>query len=163
VEKNSSFGSSSSSPSMTNLPPIRVRVEDPRVGVEEQFAQMTYAQVVQKHDDGYGLLSAPPPPIPVSISAVGTAISTNPAGGSSEHLNRLLSDDERSDQGVPVSFRKPPLPVLQPVPHKTGTCYNLPSPDSVARYLSIFLFAFTVYSGPQLRTSLICSLQIISA
>ncbi|KAG6752903.1 hypothetical protein POTOM_042943 [Populus tomentosa] len=137
VEKNSSFGSSSSSPSMTNLPPIRVRVEDPRVGVEEQFAQMTYAQVVQKHDDGYGLLSAPPPPIPVSTSAVGTAISTNPAGGSSEHLNRLLSDDERSDQGVPVSFRKPPLPVLQPVPHKTGTCYNLPSPDSVASDSSI--------------------------
>ncbi|CAK7349675.1 unnamed protein product [Dovyalis caffra] len=134
VEKNSSFGSSSSSPSMSNLPPIRVRVEDSRVGVEEQFGQMTFAQVVQKHDDGYGLLSAPPPPIPISLAAVGTAISTNPAGGSSDHLNRLLSDDERSDQGVPVSFRKPPLPVLQPVQHKggTGTCYNLPSPDSVA-------------------------------
>ncbi|KAJ6765034.1 OCTICOSAPEPTIDE/PHOX/BEM1P FAMILY PROTEIN [Salix koriyanagi] len=104
MEKNSSFGSSSSSPSMTNLPPIRVRVEDPRIGFEEQFAQMTYAQVVQKNDDGYGFLSAPPPPIPVSITAVGSAISTNPAGGSSENLNRLLSDDERSDQGVPISF-----------------------------------------------------------
>ncbi|KAJ6418555.1 hypothetical protein OIU84_001837 [Salix udensis] len=137
MEKNSSFGSSSSSPSMTSLPPIRVRVEDPRVGFEEQFAQMTYAQVVQKNDDGYGLLSAPPPPIPVSISAVGAAISTNPAGGSSENLNRLLSDDERSDQGVPISFRKPPLPVLQPVPHKPGAYHNLPSPDSVASDSSI--------------------------
>uniref|UniRef100_A0A6N2KBF9 PB1 domain-containing protein n=1 Tax=Salix viminalis TaxID=40686 RepID=A0A6N2KBF9_SALVM len=137
MEKNSSFGSSSSSPSMTSLPPIRVRVEDPRVGFEEQFAQMTYAQVVQKNDDGYGFLSAPPPPIPVSISAVGAAISTNPAGGSSENLNRLLSDDERSDQGVPISFRKPPLPVLHPCLTSPVAYHNLPSPDSVASDSSI--------------------------
>ncbi|KAJ6359141.1 hypothetical protein OIU76_000787 [Salix suchowensis] len=110
MEKNSSFGSSSSSPSMTNLPPIRVRVEDPRVGFEEQFAQMTYAQAVQKNDDGYGL-------------SICSATSN--------------SDDERSDQGVPVSFRKPPLPVLQPVPHKPGAYHNLPSPDSVASDSSI--------------------------
>ena len=48
-------------------------------------------------------------------------------------MNRVFSDDERSDQGVPVGFRKPPLP-LQPVQHKAGASYNLPSPDSVARY-----------------------------
>ncbi|EEF37505.1 conserved hypothetical protein [Ricinus communis] len=132
----SSFGSSSSSPSMCNLPPIRVRVEDQKVGIEEQFAQMTFAQAVQKQYDGYGLLAtavAPLPPLPTAVAAAGMASSLSPAGGSSEHLNRVLSDDERSDQGVPVTFRKkPPLP-LQPVQHKAGACgYNLPSPDSVA-------------------------------
>ncbi|KAG5233946.1 octicosapeptide/Phox/Bem1p domain-containing family protein [Salix suchowensis] len=137
MEKNSSFGSSSSSPSMTNLPPIRVRVEDPRVGFEEQFAQMTYAQAVQKNDDGYGLLSAPPPPIPVSLSAVGAAISTNPAGGSSEHLNRLLSDDERSDQGVSSKFSQTTTSCTAARASQPGAYHNLPSPDSVASDSSI--------------------------
>lgn len=136
VENGSSFGSSSSSPSMCNLPPIRVRVEDRhRVSAEEQFAQTTFAQVVQKQDDGYGLLSAALPPLPTALATVGNVAALNPAGGSSENLNRALSDDERSDQGVPVTFRKPPLP-LQPVQHKPCAFgYNLPSPDSVARYM----------------------------
>ncbi|OMO49495.1 Phox/Bem1p [Corchorus olitorius] len=59
--------------------------------------------------------------------------------GSSDNLNRILSDDERSDQGVPVGFRKPPLP-LQPLPlqqRPSGGYNNLPSPDSVASDSSI--------------------------
>ncbi|KAF2325766.1 hypothetical protein GH714_039459 [Hevea brasiliensis] len=99
VENCSSFGSSSSSPSMCNLPPIRVRVEGHhKVGVEEQFAQMTFAQVVQKQDDGCGLLSAALPPLPTAVAAVGNVATLNPAGGSSENLSRVLSDDEISDQ-----------------------------------------------------------------
>ncbi|KDP35167.1 hypothetical protein JCGZ_10701 [Jatropha curcas] len=136
--------SSSSSPSMSNLPPIRVRVEDSlhKAGIEEQFARMTFAQVLQKQDDGYGggLMSAAPPPLPTTVAVVGTVASINPAGGSSEHLNRVLSDDDRSDQGtVPVTFRKPPLPLLQTVQHKAvgASSYNLPSPDSVASDTSI--------------------------
>ncbi|XWS60975.1 hypothetical protein CRYUN_Cryun07bG0085200 [Craigia yunnanensis] len=140
VEKTSFFGSSSSSPSMSNLPPIRVRVDqaggakvqDQRIGIEEQFAQISFATNIHKQDDGYGAALAALPPHPVSV---GTAMVT-PAGGSSDNLNRILSDDERSDQGVPVGFRKPPLP-LQPVQQKVCGTYNLPSPDSVASDSSI--------------------------
>ncbi|XVE58751.1 hypothetical protein DITRI_Ditri04bG0194200 [Diplodiscus trichospermus] len=140
VEKTSSFGSSSSSPSMSNLPPIRVRVDqdggakaqDQRVGIEDQFAQISFATNVHKQDDGYGAAVSALPPHPLSIA---TAMVT-PAGGSSDNLNRILSDDERSDQGVPVSFRKPPLP-LHPIQQKACGTYNLPSPDSVASDSSI--------------------------
>lgn len=130
VEKSSSFGSSSSSPSMSNLPPIRVRfdqdggpkVQDQRVGIEEQFAQISFATNIHKQDDCYG----------AAVSALPPHLAPTRTGGSSDNLNRILSDDERSDQGVPVGFRKPPLP-LQPVQHKACGTYNLPSPDSVAR------------------------------
>ncbi|XVF09532.1 hypothetical protein REPUB_Repub07fG0102000 [Reevesia pubescens] len=140
VEKTSSFGSTSSSPSMSNLPPIRVRVDqdgeakmqDQRVGIEEQFAQISFATNIHKQNDGYGAAVPTLPPHPVSVA---TAMVT-PVGGSSDNLNRILSDDERSDQGVPVGFRKPPLP-LQPVQQKASGNYNLPSPDSVASDSSI--------------------------
>ncbi|XVF09533.1 hypothetical protein REPUB_Repub07fG0102100 [Reevesia pubescens] len=140
VEKTSYFGSSSSSPSMSNLPPIRVRVDqdggakvlDQRVGIEEQFAQISFATNIHKQDNGYAAAVSAPPPHSVSVA---TAMVT-PAGGSSDNLNRILSDDERSDQGVPVGFRKPPLP-LQPVQQKACGTYNLPSPDSVATDSSI--------------------------
>ncbi|XP_022737491.1 uncharacterized protein LOC111290447 [Durio zibethinus] len=138
VEKTSSFGSSSSSPSMSNLPPIRVRVDqdggakvqDQRVGIEELFAHMSFATNFRKQDDGFGAVVPALPPHPVSVA---TAMIT-PAGGSSDNLNRILSDDERSDQGVPVGFRKPPL---QPIQQKACGTYNLPSPDSVASDSSI--------------------------
>ncbi|XWS37625.1 hypothetical protein CRYUN_Cryun19dG0060800 [Craigia yunnanensis] len=140
VEKASSFGSSSSSPSMSNLPPIRVRVDqdggakaqDQRIGIEEQFAQISFATNIHKQDDGYEATVSALPPHPLSIA---TSMVT-PAGGSSDNLNRILSDDERSDQGVPVGFRKPPLPLL-PLQQKVCGTYNLPSPDSVASDSSI--------------------------
>ncbi|KAK6249714.1 PB1 domain - like 9 [Theobroma cacao] len=140
VEKTSSFGSPSSSPSISNLPPIRVRVDqdgvakvqDQTVGIEEQFAEISFATTIHKQDDGYGAAVSALPPHPV---AVATAMITS-AGGSSDNLNRILSDDERSDQGVPIGFRKPPLP-LQPVQQKACGAYNLPSPDSVASDSSI--------------------------
>lgn len=142
VDNTSSYGSSSSTPSMSNLPPIRVRVEDngakvlqdQRVGMEEQFAQMNFAPSGLKQDDSFGLSSAPVPPLPTVVAFASTAASvTNPAVVSNETMNRV-PDDERSDQGIPaVGFRKPPLP-LQPVHMKAGGGYSLPSPDSVARY-----------------------------
>lgn len=140
VENNSSFWSSSSSPSMSNLPPIRVRVDEQKmVGIHEQFAQISFA----------------PPP-----SAVNPAVSVNaPVNNhvlvSGENTSsKVLSDDERSDHGggggAPVvGFRKPPLP-LQPLQPKGvggggGGGYNLPSPDSVARY-SVPMNGFSSFS-----------------
>ncbi|KAJ7970335.1 putative Octicosapeptide/Phox/Bem1p family protein [Quillaja saponaria] len=134
VENNTSYGSSSSSPSMSNLPPIRVRIDDngnrlvqqdQRAAFEEQFAQITFATTGMKQEDGFSYLSAPMASIPTAT----TTTSGLPVSGDNE--NRLFSDDERSDQGAPVGFRKPPLP-LQPVQPRTSGGFGLPSPDSVA-------------------------------
>lgn len=129
VENTSSFGSSSSSPSMSNLPPIRVRFDDnvartqqdQKVGIEEQFAQISFA----------------PPSHPTAMEAAsyGTVTSTaqgNTMAVSGENMNRVFSDDEKSNHGAPVGFRKPPLP-LQPVQTQKPGGFGLPSPDSVAR------------------------------
>jgi len=76
LETTPSFGSTSSSPSLVNLPPIRVHVEDGGgvrdqkvVGIEDQLAQMTVGggRVGQRQDEGFATLSSPPP-MPVSIA-----------------------------------------------------------------------------------------------
>ncbi|XP_022973326.1 uncharacterized protein LOC111471889 [Cucurbita maxima] len=131
VENDSSFGSSSSVPSMSNLPPIRVRVEeaevrvqDPKVGFEEQFGQMHFGV----------------PPIPTALAAA-AAVSLA-AVSNHENANRVFNDDERAEQGGPVAFRKPPLP-LQTLQNRTVVSpavsggFSLPSPDSVASDSSI--------------------------
>ncbi|KAK7280422.1 hypothetical protein RJT34_25486 [Clitoria ternatea] len=157
LETTSSFGSTSSSPSLANLPPIRVHVEDGvRVqqdhqkvvlGIEEQFAQMG---VGQKQDEGFIVLSSPPPPpVPTTLSAAAAAVGMpiGPAVVAGEYQNRVVSDDERSDHGVPVGYRKPPTPQPQ-MPAQTQTqaqtqthpqfqqkstgVVDLPSPDSVS-------------------------------
>ncbi|TKY50890.1 atrophin- protein [Spatholobus suberectus] len=155
LETTSSFGSTSSSPSLANLPPIRVHVvEDQKVmGIEEQFAQMGVG-VGQKQDEGFVLLSSPPPPpVPATLAPMGVPI--GPAAVvSGEYHNRVVSDDERSDHGVPVGYRKPPTPQPQ-VQTQTqaqtqsqtqtlapqfqqkstgggGGVVDLPSPDSVS-------------------------------
>lgn len=127
VENDSSFGSSSSVPSMSNLPPIRVRVEetegrvqDPKVGLEEQFGQMNFGV----------------PPLPTAL-ATGVTVPTT-AIPNHENANRAFSDDERPEHGGPVAFRKPPLP-LQMLQNRAvagpavSGGFSLPSPDSVAR------------------------------
>ncbi|GFS32365.1 hypothetical protein Acr_00g0022290 [Actinidia rufa] len=119
MEKSSSFGSSSSSPSMSNLPPIKVRVEDGQmVGLDERFSHIN----VQNQDDGVVLFAAPPP-----VPTVTMAANTMSGGGASSAAT--VSDDERSDQGAPTGIRKPPLP-LQPVQRKLVDAHTLPSPDS---------------------------------
>ena len=156
VENTSSYGSSSSSPSMSNLPPIRVRVEDngamvlqdQKVGIEEQFAQVSFAPSgFKQQDEGFGHLNAHAPPLPTVVNATSTTMASTAINNtmvvSNETVNRGFSDDERSDHGVPVGFRKPPLP-LQTVHMKANGIggYSLPSPDSVARYILNFYQLF---------------------
>nr|GME07151.1 uncharacterized protein LOC109150225 [Ipomoea batatas] len=114
----SSFDSSSvSSPSMANLPPIKVRVEggglrvnDKMFGLEEQLSQINVGpQTTQKQEDGLDTAAVPP-----TIFAINSAV---------------ISDYEKLDDGAPPGIRKPPLP-LQLVPRKTGDGYGLSSPDS---------------------------------
>ncbi|XP_050373464.1 uncharacterized protein LOC126791103 [Argentina anserina] len=147
LENSSSFGSTSSSPSLANLPPIRVhvedgggsshggnRVQDQKVGIEDQFAQMTMGMAgQQKQDDvgGFVVLSSPPP-LPTTIVPSSAAVSSSSAP---DYMNRVISDDERSDHG---GYRKPlpPQPqqqasLPQSQPKSTGV-FDLPSPDSVS-------------------------------
>ncbi|KAI4357740.1 hypothetical protein L6164_001671 [Bauhinia variegata] len=143
LETTSSFGSTSSSPSVANLPPIRVRVDDgsggkdQKVGIEEQFAQLGVGSG-HKQEEGFAVLSSPPP-MPASI----LASSGVPIGSAAvEHQNRVFSDDERSDHGVQVGNRKPPTPQPQSQPQpqtlppqfhqKSSGVVDLPSPDSVS-------------------------------
>lgn len=134
--ENSSSSSPSFSPSLANLPPIRVRVDDNssrlqqenKVGglPEEQLVQMTIASGL-KQDDGLvsvvsSAVAAPAIPAAVTMPSVGVVTTSDNV------MNRVLSEDERSDLG----FRKPPLP-LQLVQPRTSGGLNLPSPDSVTR------------------------------
>uniref|UniRef100_A0A803P771 PB1 domain-containing protein n=1 Tax=Cannabis sativa TaxID=3483 RepID=A0A803P771_CANSA len=149
LETTSSFGSTSSSPSLANLPPIRVHLEegggvrmvqDHKVGIEEQFAQMSMAQAGLKQEEGgFAMISSPPPPplsgtvqLPVSSSAVGVDYSSG---------NRVVSDDERSDHGVPIGYQKQPAPQQSQPPQsqqqKSTGVHDLPSPDSVSSDNSI--------------------------
>ncbi|KAL0463536.1 UNVERIFIED_CONTAM: hypothetical protein Slati_0241200 [Sesamum latifolium] len=98
LETTSSFGSTSSSPSMANLPPIRVHVEEnPKVGglgIEEQFQQISVGAtgnvnlvLPQKQEEVGGFVAA------------GTVVSGVPVVVGGEYANRVFSDDERSDHG----------------------------------------------------------------
>ncbi|KDP35020.1 hypothetical protein JCGZ_09308 [Jatropha curcas] len=157
LETSSSFGSTSSSPSLANLPPIRVHVEDGGgvrgvmqdqkvVGIEEQFAQINVGGggsgvVGQKQDEGFVVMSSPPP-MPISIAISGVPVGPPVVVG--DYQNRVFSDDERSDHGVPVGYRKPRPPQTQPhtlVPQtqqkssgggSSGGAVDLASPDSVS-------------------------------
>lgn len=142
LETSSSFGSTSSSPSLANLPPIRVHVEDgsgggggvkmqdQKLGIEEQFAQMSIA--MQKQDEGFVVMSSP--------ATAGAAV---PAVAGGDYSNRVFSDEE-------VGYRKPTPPQPQPQPQplppqsqpKSVGGIDLASPDSVSRYPFIFLDMF---------------------
>ncbi|WCJ24464.1 Octicosapeptide/Phox/Bem1p family protein [Euphorbia peplus] len=156
LDTTSSFGSTSSMPSLANLPPIRVHVEDGGgvrgglqdqkvvgvgVGIEEQFAQVTVSGggvVGQKQDEGFMAISSPPP-MPVSLAISGVPVGS-PMVVVGDYHNRVFSDDERSDLGVPLGYRKPPPPQSQPqtmVPQtqqksSSGGEPQLPSPDSIS-------------------------------
>lgn len=134
LETSSSFGSTSSSPSIANLPSIRVRAEEgggPKLGIEDQFANMVMgAGMGLKQDESFIVLSSPPPQPPVPISATGVTVSS--AAG--DYMNRAFSDDERSDHGIPIGFLK--LGVAPPQSQqKSSGGLDFPSPDSVSRYL----------------------------
>ncbi|CAA7408463.1 unnamed protein product [Spirodela intermedia] len=115
----SSFGSASSAPSLSNLPPIRVRSDDrgPErrgigAGLEEHFAQMNFSdqKLQQQQTDVEGLnshLQHHPPPPPQLINVVpltaASAIGANPTNASlAENPNStkvFSSDDDKSDHG----------------------------------------------------------------
>ncbi|KAI3463761.1 hypothetical protein Pfo_020424 [Paulownia fortunei] len=127
VETSSSFGSSSSSPSMANLPPIKVRGESyMMVGLDEQLSHVVIAS---------SLANAASPPLPYfSVAGLTSGGGVNSSAVGGENLSRVICDDEKSeksDQGTvaPTGLRKPPLP-LQPVQRKLVDIHNLPSPDS---------------------------------
>lgn len=161
VETSSSFGSSSSSPSMANLPPIKVRTEGyhQMVGLDEQFSHVSIMPNA----------ASPPPP------SFSTGSSAAAAYGGGENLNRVIGDDEKSEKSdhgmvAPSGLRKPPLP-LQPVQRKLVDvhnlpspdskhvgAYNLPSPDSVARWVEILIYSFNLF---QFFIFLYCDLLII--
>ncbi|KAG9131253.1 hypothetical protein Leryth_006105 [Lithospermum erythrorhizon] len=112
AETSSSFDSGLSSPSMENLPPIKVRVNENTVRLDEQFSQMHVATNGVNH---------------IAVSK--------------DNVCRIISDDDRSDKSMPVSLRKPPLALQRkftdfynlPSPEsKQAGSYNLKSPDSVA-------------------------------
>nr|GMD60040.1 putative mediator of RNA polymerase II transcription subunit 8 [Ipomoea batatas] len=140
VDTTSSFGSTSSSPSMANLPPIKVHVdENQRAGIEEQLSQMSVgARVEQKQEDGgFAALSSPPPP-PLPAMVAGTVVSTVPAVVGGEYPNRVFSDDERSDYSAPVGHRKPPQTQHFQQQPKASPPPDLPSPsDSISSDSSI--------------------------
>uniref|UniRef100_A0A1J3GPU6 PB1 domain-containing protein n=1 Tax=Noccaea caerulescens TaxID=107243 RepID=A0A1J3GPU6_NOCCA len=147
LDTSSSFGSTSSSPSLANLPPIRVHVEeaggvramqDQRLGIEEQFARINVGnkQLQHQQEDGFAAISSPPPPMPVTIALPAAPVSA--ATVSNEFQTRVISDDERSDQGMPAGYRKPPTPRSQPqnpppqqLKSNSGG-HELPSPNSVS-------------------------------
>ncbi|XP_010554103.1 PREDICTED: uncharacterized protein LOC104823972 [Tarenaya hassleriana] len=153
LDTTSSFGSTSSSPSLANLPPIRVHVEeagggraamqDQKLGTEDQFAQFNVGggankQFQRQQEDAFATISSPPPPMPATLAVPVVPLSA-PAF-SAEFHTRVISDDEKSDQGVPAGYKKPPTPHSQPhnlppqahLQKSNVGGHELPSPDSVS-------------------------------
>ncbi|XP_047941369.1 uncharacterized protein LOC125188515 isoform X2 [Salvia hispanica] len=94
LETTSSFGSTSSSPSVANLPPIRVHVDENQkmgaVGIEDQFQQMTVGVAANVN------FAATTKTDGVSAGGVVAGVPMVVGG---DPPNRVISDDERSDPG----------------------------------------------------------------
>ncbi|KAL6626702.1 hypothetical protein ACP70R_030428 [Stipagrostis hirtigluma subsp. patula] len=128
LDKNSSFGSTSSAPSLSNLPPIRVRPEDrppdgrvgPPAGVEDHFAQMGISEQQVPPAVAY---MQPPQQVPIPAMAV-------PVASPSEASSRVYSDDDKSDHGGGVRKPQPPKQEVPPVadPTNRAVYYNDRSP-----------------------------------
>ncbi|XP_061368199.1 uncharacterized protein LOC133311201 [Gastrolobium bilobum] len=117
LETNSSFGSTSSLPSIANLPPIRVHAEDGGgnggggfgtreqdqkvLGIEEQFAQLGVGGVEQNSQPQH---QPPAPAANVSVAASQSQTQTQP-----------------QSQALPPQFQQ-----------KSAGVVDLPSPDSVS-------------------------------
>ncbi|CAM8881432.1 unnamed protein product [Rhodiola kirilowii] len=153
IETSSSFGSTSSS--LANLPPIRVRVEgvgvggnkaqDQRVAVEEQFAQMDVS-AGGKQDDGLAATAS----LPILTTLIPSTM--NPGIGGGELPEQIVSDDddddERSDQAVSVGHgRTQTKPLLhtrsQPQQKQTGI-FDIASPNSASRFSFNYLYPLYV-------------------
>lgn len=117
VETASSFGSGSSMPSLANLPPIRVHVEENQKGggIEEQFSQMSVG-VKQKNEEG-GFLGLSSSPAPTVVVPAATAVSGVP----------IVEQTVQQQQQIQI---QQPQQLQQPKPVIPS---DLPSPDSVSR------------------------------
>lgn len=134
LDTTSSFGSASSSPSIANLPRIRVHVEENRkvaagLGIEEQFQQMSVGvgrdvhPTLQKQEDEGVFVAA------------GVAAGTLPVVVGGEY--RFNSDDERSDHGgrrkaqqiQQLQLQQQQIAYFQ---QKQTNAFDLPSTDSVS-------------------------------
>ncbi|KAL0743466.1 hypothetical protein Bca4012_084979 [Brassica carinata] len=117
-------GSSSSSPSTANLPPIHVRVS------EEQFSQMSFSNVHTQRplEDGIILMENQP--------MMGYSNNAPIDNVTAVRNGQASFDDDRSDPSVMVGYKKPPMqPLLIPL-RGAGGC-GLTSPDSIASDTSI--------------------------
>nr|XP_043629735.1 leucine-rich repeat extensin-like protein 2 [Erigeron canadensis] len=114
VETSSSFGSSSSSPSMSNLPPIKVRMVDhmnQMAGLDQQFSQLNVPVDEERSDHGApsggagGGMRKPPLPLqPVQRKFAHDAYNL-PSPDSSKH--GLQSPDSITSDTSNVSASKP--------------------------------------------------------
>ncbi|KAL8483162.1 hypothetical protein ACS0TY_026008 [Phlomoides rotata] len=98
AETNSSFGSSSSSPSMANLPPIKVRGSEDylMVGLDEQFSQAKLG--AENWDEKSGVMRKPP--LPLQRKFVDTHNLPSPdSKHSGPHHNLPSPDSVASDNG----------------------------------------------------------------
>ncbi|KAJ8564742.1 hypothetical protein K7X08_001202 [Anisodus acutangulus] len=141
VETTSSFGSTNSTPSLTNLPPIKVHVEEnnQRVGIEEQFSQLGVGggKVEQKLEEG-GFMCMTSPPAPAA-PVTGTVFSGVPVVVGGDYGSRVFSDDERSDQSVGYRNTAQIQQLQQPqqLQPKPIVPSDLPSPNSVSSESSV--------------------------
>ncbi|KAM0925254.1 hypothetical protein ACQ4PT_004287 [Festuca glaucescens] len=130
LDKNSSFGSTSSVPSLSNLPPIRVRPDDrqldsrvaPPVSVVDHFAQMGISEPPPPVMMGY---MQQPPQAPIPAMGVPVAGVSPP-----EAPSRVFSDDERSDHGGGARMPQPPKQEVPTTadPNNRAMYYNDMSP-----------------------------------
>lgn len=133
LDKSSSFGSTSSAPSLSNLPPIRVRPDDRppdhrmQGNIEEHFANMglsgSAAQPESVQQVQVQFQPHHPPVIPMPNATAGAASAFSP----SENPNRVISDDEKSDHSV--GAHRPQQPKPAEAPHS----------DPPSRYIIVLL------------------------
>ncbi|XP_074589753.1 uncharacterized protein LOC141845589 isoform X2 [Curcuma longa] len=133
LDKGSSFGSTSSAPPLSNLPPIPVptidRTADQRVaGLDDHFSRTIPSPdsaTSQRADEGFKDANfaayhhhLPPIPLPAASAA-------SPIISPTENLHRDFSDDDKSDHG---GFRKPQQP---PKPTQNDAIITDPAPRSM--------------------------------
>ncbi|KAI3763811.1 hypothetical protein L2E82_13808 [Cichorium intybus] len=132
LETSSSFGSASSSPSLANLPPLRVNADDQQKvvgGIEEQFSHISVQQQQIKLPEDVSFLTAPAPVVITGVPiATKVAITENP--------NRVLSEDDKPEQGFQMAYLKQQQQhqhqQQQQYQQKQSIAFDLPSPGSVS-------------------------------
>lgn len=126
VETSSSFGSTSSSPSVANLPPIREPMEEnQKLGVEERFQQMNIGVVggftSQQIQESGGFLAS-----------AGTPVSVLPVMISGDYANPVFSGEEGSDRGGDRKGEQAQQTMQVQFQQKQVCAIELYSPESVS-------------------------------